>query len=1050
LLNTIKKSAFSLLMLLIAFGISAQEVTVVKGTVTDEATGETIIGASVVQKGTSNGVITDMNGAFTLNVPRDAVLSVSYIGYATQDVAVMGQTSLTIRMREDSQALDEVVVVGYGVQKKRDLTGAVSTVKMNDSPVQTMSTISHALAGKAAGLRVTQSTAQPGAGATFRIRGATSINASNDPLIIVDGFPVSRSADPGSGNAYQSGTQDNVLEMLNPNDIESIEVLKDASATAIYGSRAGHGVIIITTKRGKVGTPQITYSGNVATQAIGEKYKIMDASEYMRVNNMWLLESWRRDYGQGVYADYVTAKTPFVPWEDYVKNPRRLYSDSEIANANANGTYWMDEITRTGVQQSHNVSVTGGTDKSKYLASLNYFDQKGVIKNSEAKRITASLNSDYEFSKYLKAGLSFNMSRNYYDNVPLGMHENEYAGIIASAIVFEPTLPIRNPDGTFTESVIYNQTPNPVSLLDITDNTTKDRVIGQGYIQIEPVKDLLLKGTLGFDRRSAKRKTYLPTSTRMGRIRNGVANQNQTDGMDYLMSLTANYSKTFGQHSFTALAGYEFQTFSDEWFSAGSNNFPIDAFLYNKLGAGTNDKAVDSYAGSNSLASVFGRINYSFAGKYLLTATIRRDGASNFNPSYRWGHFPSVSVAWRFSDEAFMTGINYLISNGKLRAGYGETGNSSVGNRTQDFFGMGEKYVFGNTGTIGMRIISLGNPRITWETTSEWNFGIDLGFLDNRINLTAEYYDRVVSDLLVTNKRLPSYYEITSIAGNIGATQGQGLELTLNTVNVKQKDLVWTSDITYYTYKDRWKERDPNWIPNIYQSIDDPIRAIFSQQSDGLLKPGEPAPAWQKGLLPGQIKVKNLDLYYKEGDIVTENVIDAHDIVMIGTQDPDFSFGFNNTVRYKAFDLNIYLYGETGRWRTASYYHNMITALAGEFNGGLKNRSKNSLNSWSMDNQTATVPNFLQSASYAGDYYISQVWYVRCRNITLGYQIPVPKQIAKAARIYASVSNPFIFTNWTGLDPETDYNTWDSGYENAGNYSYPNVRTFSVGIDISF
>ncbi|MDR2564098.1 MAG: TonB-dependent receptor [Prevotellaceae bacterium] len=1006
-------------------------------------------GVTISVKGTNVGALSSADGTYSITVPDDkAVLVFSLMGFATQEIVVGSQTVINVTMLEEAEGLDEVVVVGYGVQRKRDLTGAVSSVKMSDAPVQTFSTVSHALAGKAAGLRVTQATAQPGAGATFRIRGQTSINAGNDPLIIIDGFPVSKSSEPESGNAYQAGSQDNVLEMINPNDIESIEILKDASATAIYGSRAGHGVIIVTTKRGKAGVPQISYSGNVAVQAIGANYKMMDAAEYMTVNNRYLLEKWRRDYGQGVYAGYVTAKTPFVAWEDFVTNPSKLYSDAEIASAKT--TNWMEEITRPGFQQSHNVSITGGGEKSKYLASINYFDQKGVIKNSNMKRLTANFNGDYDFSQYVKVGYSLNLSRNYYDNVPLGMHENEYSGIIASSLRFEPTIPIRDANGNFSESVVYNQTPNPVSLLEITDNTTKDRVLGSGYLQVEPVKNLFLKATLGFDRRSAKRKTYLPTTTRMGRIKDGVAAQNQSDGMDYLLSMTANYNKTIDKHSFTALLGYEYQRFANEWFSAGSSNFAIDGFLYNKLGAGSNDKEVDSYAGERSLASVFGRINYSYAGKYLITATIRRDGASNFNPDYRWGNFPSVSLAWRFSDEEFMGGIKHILSNGKLRAGYGQTGNSNVGNRTQDLYGPGGKYVFGNTGTIGVRVTSLGNSRITWETTSEWNIGLDLGFLNNRINLTAEYYDRVVSDLLVTNKRLPSYYEITSIAGNIGATQGQGFELTLNTVNIKQDNLVWTSDLTFYTYRDRWKERDPNWIPSVYQSVDDPIRALFSYRSDGLLKPSDPAPAWQKGLLPGQVKVQNLDLYYKDGETVTEDILDSHDMVMIGTGDPKFSLGFNNTLRYKNFDLNIYLYSEFGRWREASYYDNMISAHAGEFNGGLKNQSKNSLNSWTMDNQSATVPNILQSATTSGDYYMKQIWFLRCRNITLGYRLPLPGNIAKSARIYASVNNPFVITNWNGLDPETDYNAPDSGYENAGSYSYPNVRTFSIGLDINF
>ncbi|MDR1503158.1 MAG: TonB-dependent receptor, partial [Prevotella sp.] len=916
---------------------------------------------------------------------------------------------------------------------RRDLTGAVSSIKMSDAPVGTFSSAGHALAGKAAGLRVTQATAQPGASTTFRIRGQTSINASNDPLVIVDGFPVTKSASTGSGNRYSAGDQDNVLEMINPADIESIEVLKDASATAIYGSRAGHGVIIITTKRGKAGKPSVTYSGNVSAQSIASNYKILDAPGYMRLSNMYELEKWRRDRGEGVYANYVTPK-PNTP-DAYTPK----YTESDIANAKT--TDWVDEVTRTGFQQSHNVSITGGSEKSKYLASLNYFDQKGILKNSNMQRFTISLNNDYEFSKYVKGGLTFNISRNKYNNVPLGTGQFENSGILGVATFFEPNIPVYDKNGKFSESNVYKQFPNPVSMLGIEDNTNKDRVLGTGYLSIEPVKGLIFKANLGFDRKSSKRKTYLPKTTLYGQTTNGNAHQAQDDGIDYLFNITANYIKSFGEHSITALVGYEWQQFNAEWFSAGNTNFSIDNFIYNNLGAGSGEKSVGSNSTKSSLASVFGRINYAFTDKYLLTATLRADGSSNFNPDYRWGYFPSVSGAWRFSEEIFMENIRHILSNGKLRAGYGQTGNTSVGIRVQDYFKSDWKYAFGSTGVTGMGVSTLGNPKMTWETTSEWNIGLDLGFLGNRINLTAEYYDRVISDLLVTNKKLPSYNEVTTLAANIGSTQSQGIELTLNTVNIKNSDFVWTSDLTFYKYKDRWKERDPNWIPREYQSVNDPIRAIFSYQADGLLQPGEAVPIWQKGLLPGQIKINSRTQQSALGD---------GDRVFIGSKDPDFSYGFNNTVRYKGFDLNVYLYGEVGRWRDASYYDSWLPYRFFAPSGGLYNMSQKALDSWTMDNQNSSVPNLLTSSTSSGDYFMKKVWFMRCRNITLGYTIPGLKNIASNIRVNVSVNNPFVISNWNGLDPETDYNPSDSGTENAAAYSYPNVRTFSFGVDISF
>ena len=1003
----------------------AQQGKQVRGVVTD-TNGEPVIGVNVLEKGTTNGAITDLDGRFSMKVGNKAVLQVSFIGYLPQEIAVGNKTSLSITLKEDTKVLDEVVVVGYGVQKKSDLTGAVSSVKMSDAPLGTFSTAAHALAGKAAGLRVTQNTAQPGAGASFRIRGETSINASNAPLFVVDGFPIMSSNAPGSGNRYDAGSQDNVMEMINPNDIESIEVLKDAAATSIYGSRAGHGVVIITTKRGASGAPKVTYSGNASVQTIAKKPELLDAASWMELNNAYGKEKWRKENGQGVYAGYMPVNN----------NPEAYtpkFSEKDIANAQT--TDWMDEVTRTGYTQSHNISISGGTDKSKYLASLNIFDQKGVMKASNMQRYTANLNSDYTFNKMVKGGLSFNLSRNTYDNIALGNGSNEYSGVLAAAMIFEPNLPVRNENGDYSESITYNSRPNPVSLLEISDITTKDRVIGSGYLSIEPLKGLILKTTLGFDRKSANRKTYLPKTTLYGAQAGGQANRSANDQMDYLFNVTANYMKTIGKHSFSAVVGYEWQKFSEEWFSAGNTEFALDYFTFNNLGSGTGVKSVGSGGSYSALSSVFGRVNYSFADRYLLTATLRADGSSNFLPGNRWGYFPSVSAGWRFTEESFMQSLKPILSNGKLRVSYGQTGNASVGYRVNDFYTAGGKYVFGDSGTIGMQVSELGNPNLTWETTTEYNIGLDLGFLDNRINLTAEYYHRVISDLLVFNKRLPAYQEITSMAGNIGSTQSKGIELTLNTVNVKTKDWLWTTDFTFYKYKDTWKKRDPDWVPSVYEKKDDPIRAVFAFHSNGLLKVGEQAPAWQPGLLPGMIKLENVS----DEDI--DGQLTQYDRYLWGSADPDFSFGFNNTVRYKNWDLNIYMYGDVGRWTDMSYYEGFIPYNFQPSGTGMFQMSKLALKSWTMDNQNTDVPNIVGANGMdKGDYFFKKISYLRCRNITLGYSIPKIKNVVNNVRVSLSVNNPFVITNYKGQDPEMG-TSW---------YSYPNVRTFSLGVDINF
>ncbi|MDR2775720.1 MAG: TonB-dependent receptor [Tannerella sp.] len=1017
---------------------STQQKVKITGYVADASdAGEPLTGASIVEKGTGNGIITDADGDFSITVAPGATLVISYLGYQTKEVVVeAGKTHYEIALPEDLQALNEVVVVGYGVQKKRDLTGAISSVKMSDEPVGTFSTISHALAGKAAGLSVSQTSAQAGGSAKFRIRGETSINAGNDPLVIIDGFPVTSNPSPGSGNRYSSGSTDNLLESINPDDIESIEVLKDASSTAIYGARAGHGVIIITTKRGKAGKSKVTYSGNYSVQNMKNPYKMLDAGEFMDRRNKDQYENWMKNNGQGIYAQYITPNANPTPF-------KTSYTDAEIAAAQT--TDWFDAVTRTGQQQTHNVSLNGGSETTQYLVSLNYFSQQGVIKTNDMERYTANVNLDHQVSKYVKTGISLNLSRNEYNNVPLGDNDWENAGVIPSAVHSIPYIPVRDENGAYTTNPFMGQLPNAASLLEITDLTTKDRLLGSAYLEIKPISDLTLRGSLGADRKYAKRRQYVPTSTMYGARVNGQATIVQDDKMDLLMDLTATYVKEIGDHSLTALVGYSYQEMSSEWMRAGNDNFPLDGFLYNNLGAGNNAKPdVGSSASTSSMSSGFARLNYSFLGRYLLTATLRADGSSNFMPDERWGYFPSASLGWRFSDEAFMEATKNILSNGKLRAGYGETGNSNVGLRIYDTYGVSGEYVFGDTKYTGMGATKLGNPKLTWETTKEFNVGLDLGFLNNRINLTAEYYNRIISDLLQTGVPLPFYNEITSIADNVGETHGKGIELTLNTINVKNNDWFWSTDLTYAHNEDRWEKRRDDWTPAAYESATDYIRSIYVYKTDGLMQPGETRPAWQPALLPGQIKIQDLS----GPDGVPDGKMDQYDRVLLGSRDPKFIFGFNNTVRYRQFDFNVYFYGEFGALKGRSYYEQWANGFV---DANIVNKSEASRYVWSSDNQNTTYPSAIPStyASYenSSDYWYKKINFVRCRNITLGYTVPL-KNVLGNLRVYADVNNPFVITNWNGIDPETD--NFDSSRNNAGAFNYPNVTSYSLGVNITF
>ncbi|MDR0995146.1 MAG: TonB-dependent receptor, partial [Tannerella sp.] len=973
---------------------------VVSGTVLDNS-GQPVVGANIMEKGTTNGTITDANGKFSLEVSNGAVLTFSYIGFKPQTLTVGNRRTLNVRMADDTEALNEVVVVGYGVQKKRDLTGAISTVKVSDEPVTTVGSVGQMLAGEAAGFQVSTVSAQPGGGQTIRIRGAASpTDGMNNPLIIIDGFPVNAPDNLSDGYYSNVGTQDNILSSINPNDIASIEVLKDASSSAIYGARAGNGVIIITTKRGKNGKATVKYSGTASVQTIAKNYDLLNATEFMQQSNRYNYENYLRTNKLAPYGTASAADAPaYTP----------LYTDAQIANPPAN-TDWLGAVTRTGFQQQHNVTVSGGTDATKYFVSGNFFDQKGIVKNNDLDRYSMRLNLDQKLSRFFKMGVNLTLSRQQYDNVPLGSGQAENASTLVAAAQFKPILPIRDANGDYSMNSDAAYLPNPVSLLDITDNTTKDRMLGSVYLQYEPIKDLVLKANFGLDRNYQKLRSYLPITTLYGKKQGGAADLQQSDNNDYLAEYTANYTKKFGQHSLTALLGYSYQQFNYEMMSAGNSQFLTDGFLYNNLGAGAYVKpSVGSSATKDEMASFFGRINYSFKDRYLLTLTMRADGASNFAANHRWGYFPSGSAAWRFSDESFFKPLTSVVSNGKLRVSYGETGRSNIGDRAISYYAVGNDNTFGDTQAQGVYLSQIGNPDLKWETTREWNFGLDLGFINNRISLTAEYFSRVVANLL-NQKNLQSYQEVSTIWDNAGETQSRGLELTLNTHNIETKDFSWTSTLTFSFYRDKWKKRDEAWKPAAYSIYDAPIRATYGYLSDGLIKEGEKVP-WMPGALPGQVKLKDINGYEYNSDgsvkvdsrgfpILTgkpDGKLNDADKVCYGSNDPGYLAGFNNTIRWKKFDFNIYFYAQFKNYNYGSYKDLWLTGADG-MDGGAKNlyRGYNMPTSvyqiWSSDNPNGTRPSFFEADnSYGyGDFFKTDAWFIRCRNITLGYTFEIP------------------------------------------------------------
>ena len=999
-----------------------QQSQTITGVVIDDS-GEPLPGVSITVKGARTAVLSDVDGRYNITVPgSDAVLVYSFLGFAPQEIKVGVRAAIDVTLKEDVKMIDEVVVIGYGTQTKKSLTAAVSTMDMSSIEANTHATVSHALQGKAAGLRVVQTSAQPGGASSFRIRGETSINAGNDPLFVIDGMPIAPNASPESKDwRYTDGATDNFLESLNHDDIESISVLKDADSTAIYGARAGHGVILITTKRGsKSQKPRLSYSGNYSFQRIDNNYLMLNPQQYMEAVNLLEYEQYLVDYGLDIYSDYLTTKQA-VPFQ-----PR--FSTEEIANAT--GTDWYKEITRTGALQQHNLSLTGGTDATRYMASVNYMNQEGVIKKSGAGRFAARINLDQDVTEYLTVGMSANYAQNTYDNIPMGGVNQD--GVLMAAYEANPTIPIYNPDGSFYIDPRRNMVDNPVALLDIEDVITKERLIASGYVTLKPLKGLNLKALFGGDKQMNRRNHYLPKTLLAGKETNGLAYKTNSNGVDYLMELTATYDKTIGGHKFNLLGGYSYQKSVNENIYAKSQDFLFDSFSYNNLAAGAVSRPeVGSGYRVNSIYSWFGRIHYNFKDRYLLEGSIRADGSSNFSKENSVGVFPAVSAGWVVSEEAFMESTRDWLSIVKLRASWGQTGNENIGRHVSDYFSAGEsRGAYLGTGETHHGVVlasELGNTSLTWETTTEMNIGLDAGFLDNRIRLSAEYFDRKVSNLLTT-RPLPAHNEVSEIYGNYGTTGSRGFEITVNSVNFTTRNFEWTSALTLSHHEDRWIKRFAEWVGKPYESATDAIRPNYSYVSLGLLQPGQKAPAAQPTLLPGGVVIAELN---------NDGVLNDYDQVYKGSTDPKLIYGLNNAVRYRlnkyTLDFNIYLSGESGVPKYGSYVHGTVN-VAGGTNGPL-----GTFETFRHDNLDSTHPNPMGRSSHWGDHYFQNMYYIRCKSMTLGCTLPFTK-VVENIRVYFYITHPFLITNFDGLDPETG----------TGHSDYPNVKSFNIGVNITF
>jgi TonB-linked SusC/RagA family outer membrane protein len=1032
----------------------SQQKKSVSGKVSDE-NGVPLIGVNVMIKGTNNGVVTNVDGDFKIEATPMSILVFSYVGMVPSEVEVKEKTTINVVLQENNRGLEEVVVIGYGTVKKRDLTGAVSSVKASDIDLTAASSIVHALKGKAAGLTIVQNSAQPGGGLDILIRGAGSVNASNQPLYIVDGFPIATLDQPGSGNErLDPGTQ-SILNFVNPNDISSVEILKDASATAIYGARAAHGVVLITTKRGMTGKSIVSYSTSYAIQKHTNIFDVYGLKEWMSEKNnsswdMWMFENDVIPYGKRSLETAMRFPKNGV-------NYKLPYTDTQINNA-GQGTDWVKLITRDGSIQQHNISVQGGSELTKCMVSINYFDQKGIIKNSEMKRYTSKINLDQTISKYFKMGINVTASRLDNDNTPLGDKPWEKSGLLRAAVQMGPQIQAIDENGNYPINPLLPTQPNPYSLLTVQDKGLMDRLLANTNVTAEPIKGLLLKLNVGTDIAYQSRKTYMPKTTLHGALAGGTATINQSLNEQYLTEATANYSTKINDiHQIGALLGMSAEKFKASGNNSGNNNFLTDGFGWNNLNAGSGTKIVGSWGNENNMMSYFTRINYTLLDRYLLTATLRADGASVFAKNKKWGFFPSVAIGWNMVDEEFMKFVRPTISMLKLRASYGQTGNSNIGsNAFASYYASPAWNSADNLPEIGVFQARLENPDLKWETTTELNFGLDIALFDDKISGSFEYYNRIISDLL-NYKLLNTYHDISFVMANIGKTQSKGFEATINTKNITRKGFIWTTDFTFSLFRDRWSERTGDWKPSVYENTNDPIRSIYSREVIGILQVGDPVPAAQPDLKPGQLIIKDINGYKRDenGDPMVENgkfmltgksdgIIDDADTRLLGTTDPGYVAGLSNHFKYKAFDFNFDFNGMFNRIMMDPT--NMAFGVSAD---GIAQYGYNGLrtlkNRWTPDNPSTTQPSsFFGWSRYGyGDWFFQKAWFVRLQSVTLGYTLPtatLPKKVFSSLRVYFDVNNVLVITPYSGLDPETD----------AYAAAYPNARTFTFGIDVKF
>ena len=984
-----------LIGMLLPMCMFAQQITV-QGVVKDQ-TGETVIGASVMEKGTTNGTITGIDGDFSLNMSPNGTLVVSFVGYKTQEVQVKGQKQLQVVLSEDAEMLDEVVVIGYGTMKKSDLTGAVSSIGNKDIKDSPVSNLGQAIQGKISGVQIVDA-GKPGDNVSIKIRGLGSIN-NCDPLVVIDGVPT-----------------DLGLSSLNMADVERLDVLKDASATAIYGSRGANGVVMITTKRGTEGKGKLAVSANYSFQNATNVPSLLNAAQYAELSNDMMVNSGRN---------------PNPEWA----NPSELGA----------GTDWMDELLRTGVMQNYTVSYSGGNEKSHYYVSGGFLDQSGIVKSVNYRRFTFQSNSDAQVLKWLKFSNNITFSA---DTKKSGSYN------IGDALKALPIYPVKNEDGSWSgpdgNSEWYGSTRNPIGPTELNKSQTDGyNFLANLTAELTFTKWLKFKSTFGYDAKFwfidnfTPKYNWKPTPTE-----ETSRYKSDNKSFTYLWDNYFLFDHTFSEkHRVGLMAGMSAQWNTNDYLNAQKNVFMFDNV--HEMDNGEEMYAIGGNETEWALLSYMARVNYSYEDRYLLTATIRRDGSSRFGKKHRWGTFPSVSVAWRASQEKWFPKNDY-INDLKVRAGYGVTGSqASVGNYSYLASYNTSVYPFGISSGNQTALVSstLANPYIHWEEVAQTNIGFDASLFNSRVMFSFDAYLKETRDMLV-KASIPitsGFEDTTTTYTNAGKVRNQGIEMSLHTINLTG-ELGWETNLTATYNKNKIKDLNSdvpyyiNQINNSYVTMlakDYPINVFYGYVTDGIFQNQSEVNthAVQPGAEPGEIRFRDLN---------NDGVINDSDRTVIGNPNPSWLFSMNNSLSYKGFELSVFLQGIAGN---KIYNANNIdnTGMAAAYN-----QTTDVLKRWQGEGTSNSMPRAVfgdpNQNTRVSDRFVENGSYLRLKNITLSYTFPkqwLQKAQIENARLSLSCENVATITGYSGFDPEVGINGIDQN-------RYPISRTFSLGLNFNF